>query len=140
MGRSRCERCIRSLPVLTGKQCCAKLSPSEELLDQLRAKFSDVEDDFCRATGYGFDRLTESKACNLVKFKPSDTVRDGIIAEGDARGGGMGEAGTGEAGLNAFSLGNAKLADLMAKTMPRLEQRFDSPRLCDSGGSDGFEN
>jgi len=105
---------------LTGKQYSAKLNLSEDLLDQLRAKFSDVEDDFRRATGYGFDYLTESEARTLVKFKPANTVRDRIIAEGDARGGGMDGSGTGEAGLSAFSIGNAAHS-LIEKTFQEVD-------------------
>ena len=55
---------------LTGKQYSANLRLSDESLAQLREQHGAVEDDFRRATGHGFDRLTESEARALAKFRP----------------------------------------------------------------------
>lgn len=76
--------------------------------------FDKAGADISRATGFGFDFLTESEARTVVKFKPADTVRDRIVAEGCARGGRMDGFGTGEAGLSAGSIGQDELTDLMA--------------------------
>lgn len=81
---------------LTGKQYSATLRLSEGLLGELRAKFGDVESDFRRATGYGYDRLTESEARALARFRPADGVRERILAEGNEGGEQVGEGGTGE--------------------------------------------
>lgn len=69
---------------LTGKQYSAKIQPSTQLIEQLRAKFGDIEPQFQAATGYGFDALTESEARYLTNFKPPDTVRARIIEAGYA--------------------------------------------------------
>lgn len=90
------------LPVaLTGKQYSATLRPTPETLSALRQKFGDIEDDFRRATGYGFDALTQSEARYLASYRPADAVRDRIASAiqqrsrpGDARP-------TGEKGLTA---------------------------------------
>jgi GGDEF domain-containing protein/adenine/guanine phosphoribosyltransferase-like PRPP-binding protein len=67
---------------LTGKQYSAKIALSEQTLGNLREKFGDIEQQFQRATGHGFDVLTESEARYLINFKPADAVRDRILAEG----------------------------------------------------------
>jgi len=81
---------------LTGKQYSATLRLSEGLLTQLRERLGDVENDFRRATGYGFDRLTESEARSLVKFRPLDRVRNRILEEGNARRDGLDEGPEGQ--------------------------------------------
>jgi hypothetical protein len=48
------------------------------------------------ATGYGFDYLTESEARALTSFRPSDTVRNRIIAQGNVGSDGLDGQGTGE--------------------------------------------
>ncbi len=75
---------VRGALALTGKQYSAILRLSDFLLIQLRERFGDIEDDFHRATGYSFDRLTESEARALVRFEPAHLVRDRILKEGNA--------------------------------------------------------
>lgn len=67
---------------LTGKQYSAKLTPSNETLQQLRAKHGDIEQDFRDAVGYGFAALTESEARYIANFKPVESIRDRITAAG----------------------------------------------------------
>ncbi|GAA5117112.1 phosphoribosyltransferase [Luteolibacter yonseiensis] len=74
---------------LTGKQYSATLRLSEPLLAQLRNRLGDLEDTFKRATGHGFESLTESEARTLVKFGPVDRVRERITKEGIERGDGV---------------------------------------------------
>lgn len=69
---------------LTGKQYSAKLSPSPELLSQVRDRYQSVEAQFRAATGYGFDALTESEARYLAKHDNAQLVRDRITEAGDA--------------------------------------------------------
>lgn len=82
---------------LTGKQYSATLRLSEGLLTQLRERLGDVENDFRRATGYGFEQLTESEARTLVKFRPLERVRDRILEEGNARVDGLDAGSEGQA-------------------------------------------
>jgi orotate phosphoribosyltransferase len=77
---------VAGLVALTGKQYSARLSPSPELLGQVRERFSDIETSFRAATGYGFDALTESEARYLVKHDDAQRVRDRVIAAGDQAG------------------------------------------------------
>lgn len=77
---------VAGLVALTGKQYSAKLSPSPELLSQVRDRFNDIEPQFRAATGYGFDALTESEARYLVKHDDAQRVRDRIIAAGNQAG------------------------------------------------------
>ena len=73
---------------LTGKQYSAKLSLDPAILQQLRDKYGDIEHVFKTATGYGFSALTQSEARTLVNFRPSESVRNRILAAGDESGGG----------------------------------------------------
>jgi hypothetical protein len=100
---------IRFAP-LTGKQYSVKLCCSDEFLGEIREKFGDVEDAFRRATGYGFDFLTESEARALVKFHPADAVRSSIFAEGNEKSIGVDEEGTGE----SLNLGSSAEEDTAA--------------------------
>lgn len=77
---------VSGLVALTGKQYSSKLSPSPELLNQVRERFNDIEPQFRAATGYGFDALTESEARYLVKHDDAQRVRDRIIAAGNQAG------------------------------------------------------
>lgn len=77
---------VVSAVALTGKQYSARIQPSSETLKSLREKHGDLESAFKAATGYGFDALTESEARYLANFKPAESVRDRIIAEGRSRG------------------------------------------------------
>ncbi|WP_374257891.1 LPD38 domain-containing protein [Aquabacterium sp.] len=70
----------RTAVALTGKQYSAKLSPSPELLSQVRERYQSVESQF-RA---GFDALTESEARYLAKHDNAQRVRDRITEAGDA--------------------------------------------------------
>ncbi len=99
---------------LTGKQYSAKLRPSDELLGEIRATFGDVESDFRRATGYGFDHLTESEARALVRFRPAHAVRSRILEEAHAKGDGLGETGTGQS-LASSPAPSPSSGDLFAK-------------------------
>lgn len=93
---------------LIGKQYSATLALSPETLQALRDKHGDIEPDFVRATGYGFDALTESEARYLARFKPADAIRDRILAEGRRRGTGSDQADA--EGLNGPPQGHAKNA------------------------------
>jgi protein involved in ribonucleotide reduction len=55
-------------------------------LSQIREKFQSVEPDFKAATGYEFDALTESEARYLAKHDNAQSIRDRIIAAGNAAG------------------------------------------------------
>lgn len=95
---------VVGIVALTGKQYSAKLILSDELLNELRETFGDVENDFRKANGYGFEGLTESEARALVRFRPADAVRSRIIAEGNEKGRGLDGSGT------AQSLGSSPVA------------------------------
>lgn len=82
----KCGGEVAGIFALTGKQYSRKLSPSEEILKELRALHGDLEESFRQATGYGYDSLTESEARTLARFRPAHAVRDRILAEAD-RGG-----------------------------------------------------
>lgn len=73
---------VAAAVALTGKQYSAKLSPSPELLSQVRERFQSVEDQFRAATGYGFDALTESEARYLAKHDDAESVRARITEAG----------------------------------------------------------
>jgi hypothetical protein len=47
----------------------------------VRQKFGDLENEFRKATGYGYDQLTQSEARYLTNFKPASSVRDRINAQ-----------------------------------------------------------
>ncbi len=99
---------VAAVVALTGKQYSAKLAPSAELLSQVRERFSNVEDKFRAATGYGFDALTESEARYLVKHDDAQSIRDRIVEAGEqaSRGVDEGREGTsqeGSVGDQAFS-------------------------------------
>ncbi len=96
---------VVAVVALTGKQYSAKLRLSDELLRQLRAAFGNLEPQFTRATGYGFDRLTESEARALVAFRPADAVRDRILEEGQTGDESLGSRATGEGPLGAVPAG-----------------------------------
>ena len=99
---------------LTGKQYSARLQPSTEVLDQLRGKLGDIENDFRAATGYGFDALTQSEARYLANFSPVDTLRARILSEGNAARQPLAEKGTGQP--QALSRGKASGGPSMAET------------------------
>lgn len=67
---------------LTGKQYSATLKPTAATLQKLREKFSDIEPEFRAITGYGFDALTESEARYIANYKPADSLRVRVLAEG----------------------------------------------------------
>jgi hypothetical protein len=67
---------------LTGKQYSAKLHQDSNTTSQLREKFSDIEPAFKAITGYGFDALTESEARYIASYKPADSIRVRVLAEG----------------------------------------------------------
>lgn len=69
---------------LTGKQYSAKLQPEPDILKQLKDKYGDIENEFKSTTGYGFNGLTQSEARTLTNFRPSDAVRDRILATRNA--------------------------------------------------------
>lgn len=73
---------------LTGKQYSAKLILEPATLQQLREKYGDIEHEFKTATGYGLSALTQSEARTLASFRPSESVRDRIIAAGNEKSGG----------------------------------------------------
>ena len=66
---------------LTGKQYSAKLALQKTTLDDLRGKYGDLEQNFRRKTGYGFDDLTESEARYITKLKYADAIRDRLLAQ-----------------------------------------------------------
>lgn len=72
---------VVAVVALTGKQYSSKLAPTAETLKQIQEKFGDIEGDFRKATGYGFDGLTESEARYLARFDSPVTIRDRILAE-----------------------------------------------------------
>lgn len=118
---------VTGVVALTGKQYSAKLSLSDELLDEIRANFGDVENDFSRATGYGFDRLTESEARAIARFRPADAVRSRIIAEGNAAGVQVDEKGTGERlGSSPTPESSAAIQAALAKMPPIYRKVFEA--------------
>lgn len=103
---------------LTGRQYSAKLRLSNELLGALREKFGDIEQDFARATGYGFDNLTESEARALAAFRPSDAVRNRILAQANVRSDGLGGEATGNVLGSSPTTATDRITALLAKTPP----------------------
>lgn len=81
---------VAKIVALSGKQYSAKISADDAAISLVREKFGDHEDDFRKATGYGFDQLTQSEARYIANFKPSAAVRDRITQE--AKQAGPGEA------------------------------------------------
>jgi len=73
---------VTGVVALTGKQYSAKIQPSPEVINSLRQKHGDLENEFRAATGYGFDALTESEARYLARYEPAQRLRDRIAAEG----------------------------------------------------------
>jgi hypothetical protein len=71
---------------LSEKQYNAKLSAMVATLNELRARFGDIENEFRAATGYGFDGLTESEARYLALYSQAERVRDRILAAGSQAG------------------------------------------------------
>ncbi|MEI6799286.1 MAG: recombinase [Pseudomonadota bacterium] len=66
---------------LTGKQYSAKLALQQATLEDLRGKYGDLEQNFRRETGHGFDDLTESEARYITKLKHADEFRDRLLAQ-----------------------------------------------------------
>jgi orotate phosphoribosyltransferase-like protein len=85
---------VSAVVALTGKQYSAKLALNPELLSQVREHFQSVEPQFQAATGYGFDALTESEARYLAKHNSPQSIRDRIIAAGNAASIGANEGNT----------------------------------------------
>jgi adenine/guanine phosphoribosyltransferase-like PRPP-binding protein len=77
-----CGGIVLGSVALTGKQYSAKIHQSTATSNQLREKFSDIESTFKAITGYGFDALTESEARYITSYKPADTIRVRVLAEG----------------------------------------------------------
>nr|RDS95200.1 PLxRFG domain-containing protein [Cereibacter sphaeroides f. sp. denitrificans] len=125
---------VVSTVALTGKQYSAKLALSPETLQALRDKHGDIEPDFIRATGYGFDALTESEARYLARFKPPEAVRDRILAEG-RRGGAGADQGNAQ-GLT----GHEFRADLIRPRGAAAERGLISQILTDAMGGKGRAN
>ena len=53
-----------------------------QAVEAVHQKFGDLENEFVKATGYGFDQLTQSEARYLANFKPAITVRNRILEAG----------------------------------------------------------
>lgn len=67
--------------VLTGKPHSAKLAPTPERLQELRAKHgTELEYWWIEQFAHAFDALTESEARYLARTKTFDTIRDRITA------------------------------------------------------------
>lgn len=66
---------------LTGKDCSSKIEISDEMLNNVRQKFGDIENEFRKITGYGFDGLTQSEARYITLGISSDKFRNRIIEE-----------------------------------------------------------
>ncbi len=71
---------VVSVFALTGKQYSRTIQLSSQLLDQVRAKFAEIEDAFRAVTGYGFGALTESEARYLAKHDAPQSIRDRLAA------------------------------------------------------------
>lgn len=66
---------------LTGKPYSAKLSPTPERLQELRARHgTELEAWWTERFGHGFDALTESEARYLARTETADAVRNRIAA------------------------------------------------------------
>lgn len=65
--------------VLTGKPYSAKLTPSNEQLNALRAKHESLEAWWVARFGHSFDRLTQSEARYLERSPDADTIRNRIV-------------------------------------------------------------
>jgi hypothetical protein len=81
---------LAKIVVLSGKQYPAIFSVDPATISLIQEKFGELEDDFRKATGYGFDQLTQSEARSIANFKPASAVRDRITQE--AKQAGSGEA------------------------------------------------
>lgn len=75
----------------------ARIELPQDLLEQVRAKFGDIESDFRAATGYGFDALTESEARYLARHDSPQRIRNRISEAGSAASQRLDEGRTGEA-------------------------------------------
>ena len=53
-----------------------------QAVNAVHQKYGDWENEFIKATGYGFDQLTQSEARYLANFKPAITVRNRILEAG----------------------------------------------------------
>ncbi len=69
---------------LTGKQYSARLALDTQMLDTLRKKHGDLENDFRAATGYCYAALTQSEARTLANYHPAEQVRVRILDARDA--------------------------------------------------------
>lgn len=65
--------------VLTGKPYSAKIAPSDEQINALRAKHGQLEEWWQRHFGFGFECLTESEARYRVRSEDADAIRDRIL-------------------------------------------------------------
>jgi hypothetical protein len=66
---------------LTGKPHSARLTPTAQRLDELRARHGqDLERWWFERYAHGFDALTESEARYLARTPSADTIRDRIAA------------------------------------------------------------
>ena len=73
---------------LTGKPHSARLAPTPERLNELRAKHgNELENWWIQRFAHTFDALTESEARYLARTKTADTIRDRIAEAQQARNG-----------------------------------------------------
>lgn len=106
---------VAAVVALTGKQYSSRLGAQAADIERLRTTYGDLEDAFRRATGYDFGGLTASEARYLANFRPTDVVRNRILAEAQART---------ESGVQG---------DVQQEVAPRRARDDDAPQFSRAG-------
>lgn len=73
---------------LTGSRSSEILAPRADMLEQLRARFPDLEAKWKAALGNDFTGLSQGEATYLLRSKPSDGLGDRVIASAQEAAGG----------------------------------------------------
>jgi hypothetical protein len=77
---------VVGLATLDRHRFTTRFAPDAATLDQLRAKFPDLEDDWLEVTGAPFDALTEAEARTLLRFTDEGALKEKVLQIATARG------------------------------------------------------
>lgn len=77
---------VVGLATLGRDRFTTRFAPEAATLDQLRAKFPDLEDDWLEVTGAPFEALTEAEAKALLRFSDEGALKERVLQIATARG------------------------------------------------------
>jgi hypothetical protein len=77
---------VVGLATLGRDRFTTRFAPDAATLDQLRAKFPDLEDDWLEVTGAPFEALTEAEAKALLRFSDEGALKERVLQIATTRG------------------------------------------------------